>query len=97
MSGETSASEVKATAAIVNRRGLHARASAKFCQVAAAFDAKVKVSKDGTTVGGRSIMGLLTLGAGVGATVTISATGPQAKEAVETLARLVADRFGEGE
>ena len=85
------------TAHISNRRGLHARASAKFCAVAAAFDAKVTVTKDAVSVGGRSIMGLLTLGAGIGSTVTISATGAQAREAVDTLVRLIADRFGEGE
>lgn len=86
-----------ATATIVNRRGLHARASAKFCAVAGQFNAQVRVTKDLTTVGGQSIMGLLTLGAGVGSTVTISAKGPQAREAVETLLKLIADRFGEGE
>lgn len=85
------------TARIVNRRGLHARASAKFCAVAGSFDATVTVAKDDMTVGGRSIMGLLMLGAGIGSSVTISATGPQAAEAVDTLARLIADRFGEGE
>jgi phosphocarrier protein len=89
--------EISIAATIVNRRGLHARASARFCAVASSFDAKVKVTKDGVTVGGRSIMGLLTLGAGVGSTVTISATGPQAAEALDTLARLIADRFGEGD
>jgi phosphocarrier protein len=82
---------------IVNRRGLHARAAAKFCAVAGAFDANVRVAKDDITVGGRSIMGLLMLGAGVGSTVTISATGPQASEVVDTLVRLVADKFGEGD
>jgi phosphocarrier protein len=82
---------------IVNRRGLHARASAKFAAVAGAFDASVRVSKDGIGVSGLSIMGLMMLGAGCGATVAISATGAQAKEAVETLAGLLADRFGEAE
>ncbi len=80
---------------IVNRRGLHARASAKFCAVAGSFDAKIFVAKHDLTVGGRSIMGLLTLGAGIGSTIEISATGPQAREAVETLMRLVAEKFGE--
>jgi len=88
---------VTAEAVIVNQRGLHARASARFCAVAAAFDARVTVSKDAITIGGRSIMGLLTLGASVGTTITISATGPQAEEAVDTLVKLVADKFGEGE
>ena len=82
---------------IVNRRGLHARASARFCAVAGAFDAKVAVTKDQITVGGRSIMGLLMLGAGAGSTVLIEADGPQAAEALDTLVKLVADKFGETE
>lgn len=82
---------------IVNRRGLHARASAKFAAVAASFDASVRVTKDGITVGARSIMGLMMLGAGLGSTVTITATGEQAQEALETLKGLIADKFGEGE
>ena len=80
---------------IVNRRGLHARASARFCAVAGSFDATVTVSKEGVSVGGRSIMGLLTLGAAHGSIVTINASGPQATEAIDTLAKLIADRFGE--
>lgn len=82
---------------VVNRRGLHARASARFCAVAGSYDAKVSVTKDQVTVGGRSIMGLLMLGAGAGSTVTINAEGPQAAEALDTLIKLVADKFGEGE
>lgn len=82
---------------LCNRRGLHARASAKFCAAASAWDASVKVSKDGYTVGGCSIMGLLTLAASIGCKVTITATGPQAREAVEVLVLLVKDRFGEEE
>lgn len=88
---------VSATVTIVNRRGLHARASARFCAVAGAFDAKISVTKDQITVGGRSIMGLLMLGAGVGSTVMIEASGSQAIEALDTLVKLVADKFGEGE
>lgn len=80
---------------LCNQRGLHARASAKFCAVASAWDATVKVSKDGYSVGGCSIMGLLTLGAGVGSSITISAVGSQANEALDALAKLVAERFGE--
>lgn len=80
---------------LCNQRGLHARASAKFCAVAAAWDAKITVSKDGYTVGGCSIMGLLTLGAGVGSSITIAASGRQAYEALDALCKLVADRFGE--
>jgi phosphocarrier protein len=91
------AGEVSAEVVIVNRRGLHARASAKFAAVAGSFDASVRVMKDGITVGARSIMGLMMLGAGIGSTITISATGEQAREAVETLSGLIADKFGEGE
>jgi phosphocarrier protein len=88
---------VSAAVTLVNIRGLHARASAKFCAVASSFDAAVKVTKDEFTVGGCSIMGLMTLGAGVGSEILISAEGPQAEEAVHALVRLVEERFGEGE
>jgi len=80
---------------ISNFRGLHARASAKFCAVAGAWDATISVSKDDMTVGGCSIMGLLLLSAGKGSLIEISAEGLQAEEAVETLVKLVEDRFGE--
>lgn len=89
--------EVSAEVLIVNRRGLHARASAKLAAVAGSFDAVVRLKKDGMTVGARSIMGLMMLGAGKGSTVTIIATGDQASEALETLIGLIADKFGEGE
>ena len=88
-------SAVSATVKIINRRGLHARASARFCAVAGSFDAKVFVTKDQATVGGKSIMGLLMLGAGHGSSVTIEAQGLQAEEALDTLVKLVADKFGE--
>lgn len=94
---EAPAGPVTATIEIVNRRGLHARASAKFCAVAGSFDAKITVTKDSVTVGGRSIMGLLMLGAAEGSIVTLEATGQQAAEAIDTLVKLVADKFGEGE
>jgi len=83
--------------AIVNRKGLHARATAKLVQCVERFDAEVTVSKGGETVGGTSIMGILTLGAGMGATIVVTATGPDAAAALEAIAALVADRFGEGE
>ncbi|GGE15582.1 HPr kinase [Aureimonas endophytica] len=83
------------TLPIVNRRGLHARASAKFVQVAERFDAEVTVSRDGMSVGGQSIMGLMMLAAGIGTTIEVSAEGPQAREALDAIERLVADRFGE--
>ena len=85
------------SADICNKRGLHARASAKFVKLAETFDADIQVSKGGETVGGTSIMGLMMLAASKGCSVTISATGPQAKEAIESLQELVADKFGEGE
>lgn len=80
---------------IVNKRGLHARASAKFVQMVEAFNAQITVSKDGTTVGGTSIMGLMMLAASTGSTIEVCASGPQAEEALVALERLVADKFGE--
>ena len=80
---------------IVNKRGLHARASAKFVKMASTFDAEVTVSKDGSTVDARSIMGLMMLAAGIGSTIEISAEGAEAAEALEALASLVANRFEE--
>ena len=80
---------------IVNKRGLHARASAKFVQLAETFDAELTVSRDGLSVGGQSIMGLMMLAAGLGSTIEVSATGPQAEEALDAITHLVADKFGE--
>ena len=80
---------------IINKRGLHARASAKFVQTVSGFDAIVQVTKDGTTVGGTSIMGLMMLAASPGCTITVSASGNQAAEVLSALEALVADRFGE--
>jgi phosphocarrier protein HPr len=82
---------------IVNRKGLHARATAKFVQCVEAFDAEVTVSRCGETVGGTSIMGILTLGAGQGSTITVSVKGPAATKALAAIATLVAGRFGEDE
>ncbi|MGO4170622.1 HPr family phosphocarrier protein [Bosea sp. TAF32] len=82
---------------IVNKKGLHARATAKFVQCAARYDADITVSRCGETVGATSIMGVLTLGAGIGSTITIVAKGAEAKPALDALAALIADRFGEGE
>jgi len=82
---------------IVNRKGLHARATAKFVQCVDRFDAEIRVTRCGETVGGDSIMGILTLGAGLGSTITVGARGRQAEEALAALAALVADRFGEEE
>jgi phosphocarrier protein len=80
---------------IVNKKGLHARASAKFVQTAEQFNADIKVTRGHETVGGTSIMGLMMLAAGPGSTITISATGQEAAAAVEALCALIASRFGE--
>lgn len=80
---------------IINKRGLHARASAKFVQMVTGFDAEVSVSKDGMTVGGTSIMGLMMLAASPGCSIEVSASGTDAEAALEALTQLIADRFGE--
>ena len=84
---------------IINEKGLHARASAKFVVVVEQFKdgAKIQVSKGEETVSGDSIMGLMMLGAGIGSSITVSATGAQAKAAVDALDVLVSSRFGEDE
>jgi phosphocarrier protein len=83
------------TVEIINQRGLHARASAKFVKIAAGFDAEVTVSKDGQTVDARSIMGLMMLAAGPGCCIDIVADGPEAGPAIEALVSLVEQRFDE--
>ncbi|MET0294697.1 MAG: HPr family phosphocarrier protein [Phenylobacterium sp.] len=83
------------TVEICNQRGLHARASAKFVKLAASFDAEVTVTKEGTTVDARSIMGLMMLAAGPGMEIEIAAEGEQAQEAVDALTALVEGRFEE--
>ncbi|MCE9650026.1 MAG: HPr family phosphocarrier protein [Parvibaculum sp.] len=80
---------------IVNTRGLHARASAKFVQCAEKFEADIKVSKDGSSVSGTSIMGLMMLAAGPGCCILIEATGAEADAALDALEALVTDGFGE--
>jgi phosphocarrier protein len=87
----------KTTVDIVNKRGLHARASAKFVKLASTFDAEVTVSKDGSTVDARSIMGLMMLAAGPGCCIEIEAEGPEAAQALEALEALVTARFDEDE
>jgi phosphocarrier protein HPr len=82
---------------ICNKRGLHARASAKFVQTVEKFDADVKVTRGQESVGGTSIMGLMMLAAGPGTTITIEASGPQATEVIEALTILVSGRFTEVE
>ena len=83
------------TLRIVNEKGLHARASAKFVEVVEEFDATAKVSRDGLTVSGDSIMGLLMLAASRGTTIEVETSGAQAEELAAALATLVADGFGE--
>ena len=85
------------TVEIVNIRGLHARASAKFVKLASTYDAEVRVSKDGQTVDARSIMGLMMLAAGPGCCIDIEAEGAQADEAVAALTALVTSKFDEDE
>jgi phosphocarrier protein len=80
---------------ITNKRGLHARASAKFVTMASGLPCEVRVAKDGESVVGTSIMGLMMLGAAMGDSVTISADGDGAEDAVGKLAQLVEDKFGE--
>jgi len=80
---------------IINKRGLHARASAKFVQMVDGYDAEVTVSKDGMTVGGTSIMGLMMLAASPGCSVFVTATGAQAEAVLDALDALIADKFGE--
>ena len=82
---------------IGNKLGLHARASAKFVQCVEKFDAEVRVTKDGHVVGGTSIMGLMMLAASKGSNIHVSATGPQAREALAAIAGLIDQKFGEAD
>jgi phosphocarrier protein len=80
---------------ICNRKGLHARASAKFVQTVEKFDADVRVMRGNETVGGTSIMGLMMLAASPGCSITVEATGQQATAVIEALTKLIDSRFGE--
>ncbi|MEP3046879.1 MAG: HPr family phosphocarrier protein [Roseibium sp.] len=80
---------------IVNRRGLHARASAKLVKLVETFEAEIEVSKDGQTVGGTSIMGLMMLAASTGCSIKVEAKGKEAENAMEAITELVEDGFGE--
>ncbi|MEP0522047.1 MAG: HPr family phosphocarrier protein [Hyphomicrobiales bacterium] len=95
MSSKEDATSAPRVLTILNNRGLHARASAKFVKCAGAFDAKVHVTKDGQTVGGTSIMGLMMLGATPGSDVALSASGPDADAALNALEALINSKFGE--
>ena len=86
---------VEAIAEIVNKRGLHARASAKLVETVARFQCEVSVTKDGTSVSGRSIMGLMMLGAGIGSTISLVAEGPDAVAAMKAVTELIRGRFNE--
>lgn len=87
--------EISQEVRISNKRGLHARASAKFVTLASGLPANIIVSKDGNQVTGTSIMGLMMLGAAMGDHITIKASGPEASEALGKLVTLVEDKFGE--
>jgi phosphocarrier protein len=90
MSGEASA-----TFEIVNKLGLHARAATKLVQMASRFNAEVELQKDGHVANGKSVMGVLLLCGHQGSRVTVTASGPDAREAVDAIGALIADRFGE--
>ena len=82
---------------IVNKLGLHARASAKLTQLAARYQSDVQMSRNGRKVNAKSIMGVMMLAAGMGAEVTVETDGPQEQEAMAALLALINDKFGEGE
>ena len=90
-------SDFRATLSIANRLGLHARAAALFVQTVHSFDCDIEVSKDGQTVSGRSIMGLMMLAAGKGSSIEVLLSGPDAEVTLDTIRKLVADKFHEGE
>lgn len=82
---------------IINKLGLHARASAKLTQLASKFDSQIKMSRNGRQVDAKSIMGVMMLAAGIGSTVTLEIEGPDEQAAMDGLVALIGDRFGEGE
>jgi|SRR3954468_1816782 phosphocarrier protein HPr len=86
-----------ATAEIVNKLGLHARASAKLTQVASAYGCEIWLTRNGRRVNAKSIMGVMMLAAGKGSSVTVEAEGTDADQALAAILKLIADRFGEGE
>ena len=95
MADDSSATVLRRTLTIVNRRGLHARAAAKFVTLAERFGASVEVLRDGQSVSARSIMGLMMLGAGLGSTIEMQAEGWDAREALDALGALVEAGFHE--
>ena len=88
---------IKENITIINKLGLHARAAAKFVTLASSFASDIKVARNGQEVNGKSIMGVMMLAAECGSTLTIRAVGDDAEEALEALATLVSERFGETE
>ena len=91
----TDSTQVRVKAAIINQRGLHARASAKFVETASKFRSEITVVKDDNSVSGRSIMGLMMLAAAKGTIVELIANGPDARDAIAALTSLIAARFHE--
>ncbi len=87
----------KSEAEIVNKLGLHARASAKLTQLAGSFPCEVWMERKGRRINAKSIMGVMMLAAGKGSTVTVETEGERADEALQALLALIADKFGEGE
>ena len=88
---------LSASAEIVNKLGLHARAAAKLTHLAGAFQSEIWISRSGRRVNAKSIMGVMMLAAGQRSTVLIEAEGPDAEQAIAALTKLIADKFGEGE
>jgi phosphocarrier protein len=92
---DVSSGEISCELPIINKRGLHARASAKFVQMVERFNAEVTVTRNGETVGGNSIMGLMMLSAGIGTTIVVAAKGAEARAAIDAITELVGSKFGE--
>ncbi|HTH75678.1 HPr family phosphocarrier protein [Trinickia sp.] len=82
---------------IVNKLGLHARASAKLTQLAGNYQAEIWMTRNGRRINAKSIMGVMMLAAGIGSTVTIETEGPDEQDAMDALLKLIADKFGEGQ
>ncbi len=82
---------------IVNKLGLHARASAKLTQLAGSFQAEIWMSRNGRRINAKSIMGVMMLAAGLGSTITVETEGPDETEAMAALLALIASKFGEGQ
>jgi phosphocarrier protein len=93
--GGTSGDAVSRELPVTNKRGLHARASAKFVQMVERFNADVTVTRGNETVGGNSIMGLMMLSAGIGTSIVVAAKGPEAQAALDAISELVLGKFGE--